>query len=168
MARHLGPIYSIHRNYFHPRYFMSVGDWSVNLWEDELKNPIMSTRYHNSLLTDGCWSPSRPGLFFVTRKDGWLDIWDFYYRQNEVAISHKVSDSSLTCIKLNKVTGISQVGTNHPNQGKFCAIGDNNETITLLKLCESLYRPQHEESNVIQEIFDREKKREDQLKKYNL
>ena len=94
---------------------MSIGDWSVNLWEDELKVPIMSTRYHQSLLTDGCWSPSRPGLFFVTRKDGWLDIWDFYYRQNEVALSHKVSDSALTCIKLNKVTGISQIGTSHPN-----------------------------------------------------
>lgn len=107
LIKHFGPIYTIRRNYFHPRYFFSVGDWCVNLWEDELKNPIMSTRYHSSLLTDGCWSPSRPGLFFVTRKDGWLDIWDFYYRQNEVALSHKVSDSSLTCIKLNKVTGIS-------------------------------------------------------------
>ena len=61
---------------------MSIGDWSVNLWEDELKTPIMYTRYHSNFLTDGCWSPSRPGLFFVTRKDGWLDIWDYYYRQN--------------------------------------------------------------------------------------
>ena len=52
------------------------------------------------------------------------------------------------------------MGTNHPNQGKFCAVGDSNETITLLKLCDSLYKPQHEEKNVIQEIFDREKRRE--------
>jgi dynein intermediate chain 2 len=77
------------------------------MWEDDLKVPIMHSRYHGALLSDGCWSPSRPGLFFVTRKDGWLDVWDYYYRQNEVAISHKVSDGALTCIGINKVTGIS-------------------------------------------------------------
>lgn len=30
-----------------------------------------------------------------------MDIWDLYYRQNEFAYSHKVSDSALTCIKIN-------------------------------------------------------------------
>lgn len=50
------------------------------IWEDDLKVPIMHSRYHGALLSDGCWSPSRPGLFFITRKDGWLDVWDYYYR----------------------------------------------------------------------------------------
>jgi len=59
---------------------MSIGDWSVNLWEDELKVPIMSTRYHKNLISDATWSPARPGLFFIARRDGWLDIWDYYYR----------------------------------------------------------------------------------------
>ena len=79
-GRHLGPIYNIKRNPFNYRYFMSVADWSVNLWEEEVRTPIMKTCYHNSYLTDGCWSPVRPGLFFVTRRDGWLDIWDYFYR----------------------------------------------------------------------------------------
>lgn len=29
-------------------------------------------------------------MFFVTRMDGVVDIWDYFYRQNEVAYSHKV------------------------------------------------------------------------------
>jgi dynein intermediate chain 2 len=41
----------------------------------------MQTRYHSSYLTSGCWSPSRAGLFFLTRMDGFLDVWDFFYRQ---------------------------------------------------------------------------------------
>ena len=45
-GRHLGPIYRIRRNPFNPRFFLSIGDWSVNLWEDELKTPIMHSRYH--------------------------------------------------------------------------------------------------------------------------
>lgn len=80
LGRHLGPVYSIMRNPVYPRFFMSVGDWSVNVWEEEEKTPIIKTRYHPSYLTDGCWAPNRPGLFFVTRrvslyfnkKIGWL------------------------------------------------------------------------------------------------
>lgn len=128
----------------------------------------MGSRYHNSLLMDGCWSPSRPGLFFVTRKDGWLDIWDYYYRQNEPALSQKISDSSLTSIKLNVVTGTSQIGNYSPDVGKYCAIGDAAETIILLQLCDSLHKPQHEERAVISEIFEREKSREENLKKQRL
>lgn len=128
----------------------------------------MSTSYHNSFLSDGCWSPTRPGVFFVTRKNGWLDIWDFYYKQNEKALSHKVSNAPLSCLKINNVTGMTQVGGVHPDIGKFCAVGDNDETITLLKLCKSLYRPQSDEKVITNEIFDRERVREDLLKKQKL
>jgi dynein intermediate chain 2, axonemal len=68
------------RNPAHPKYFLSVGDWTAKIWSEELKSPIMQTRYHSSYLTDGCWSPSRAGLFYLTRLDGFLDVWDFYYR----------------------------------------------------------------------------------------
>lgn len=164
MGRHLGPVYSIKRNPFNYKYFLSVGDWSVSIWEEEMRTPIMRTRYHSSYLTDGCWAPQRPGVFFVTRKDGWLDIWDYYYRQNEVAFSHKVSNASLTAIKLNTVTGTNMIGLTHPDVGKYAAIGDNNGTITLLELCQSLYEPQFQEKEIITEIFEREKKREEHLK----
>ena len=165
MGRHLGPVYSLMRNPLYPRYFMSVGDWSVKIWEEEEKNAIINTRYHPSYLTDGCWAPNRPGLFFVTRRDGWLDIWDYFYRQNEVALSHKVADASLTCLKLNTVTGSSQIGVSHPNVGKYCAIGDSDGTITLLELCPSLYEVQPKEKDVIDEIFKREKAKESALKR---
>lgn len=49
------------------------------------------SQYHNAYLTSGCFSPTRAGVFFVTRTDGVVDIWDYYYRQNEVAYSHKAS-----------------------------------------------------------------------------
>ena len=99
-----------------------------------MKTPIIRTRYHNAYLSDGTWSPSRPGVFFVTRRDGWMDVWDYFYRQNEIAFSHKVSDTALTCIKIN-TTG----GGNQNIVGKFAAIGDQHGTVTLLELCDSLY-----------------------------
>lgn len=79
-GRHHGPIYSMQRNPAHTKYFMTIGDWSAKIWSEEIKSPIMQTRYHESYLTDGCWSPSRPGIFYLTRMDGFLDVWDIFYR----------------------------------------------------------------------------------------
>jgi dynein intermediate chain 2 len=123
-GKHHGPIYALQRNPFAPKYFMSVGDWTSKIWSEELKTPIMQTKYHDSYLTDGCWSPQRPGLFYLTRMDGFIDIWDFYYRQNEVAYSQKISDNPLTCISI---------------KGPRAALGDSEGSITLLSLCPSLY-----------------------------
>ena len=41
-------------------------------------------------------TPLSTGVFFVTRMDGVVDIWDYFYRQNEVAYSHKVGDCMLS------------------------------------------------------------------------
>ena len=110
----------------------------------------MQTRYHSSYLTDGCWSPSRPGLFFLTRMDGFLDVWDFFYRQNEVAYSQKVSDAVLTSIQIN---------------GSMAAIGDSDGTVSMMSMCRTLYdhtlNPREKE--IMGAIFERETKREKNL-----
>lgn len=156
-GKHLGPVYSINRSLPNLRYFLSVGDWNAKIWNEELKTPIIRTKYHGSYLSDGCFSPIRPGVFFLVRKDGWLDVWDYYYRQNEVAFTHKVSDTALTCIKLNYHIN------NHPSAGKYCAIGDQDGTVTLIELCDSLYQMQPREKDIISEMFERESKKEKML-----
>ena len=42
----------------------------------------------------------RPGVFLTTRADGYLDIWDFFDKQSEPALSFHVSDSSLASLRL--------------------------------------------------------------------
>jgi len=147
-GKHHGPIYSIQRNPVHPKFFLTIGDWTAKIWSEELQShPIMSTRYHNAYLTDGCWSPLRPGLFFLTRTDGFLDVWDFYYRQNEVAYSQKVSDSMLTSISI---------------CGSMAAIGDADGTVSMTSLSRNLWDPslQPKEKEIMGQIFDRETRRE--------
>lgn len=130
------------------KYFLSVGDWCAKVWSEELKSPIMQTRYHSAYLTDGCWSPTRCGLFYLTRIDGFLDVWDFYYRQNEVAYSQKISDSPLTSISVNQ---------------NMAAIGDAEGTVSIIQLCKPLYETTPKEKEVMQQIFDREFRREKNL-----
>merc|ERR1711998_283556 len=113
--------------------------------------PIITTKYHSAYLTSGCWSPTRAGVFFVTRMDGVVDIWDYFYRQNEVVYSHKVGDTDLSCI------AVSNQG------GKYVAVGDTNGTVSLLELCDSLAAPQTNEKMAISNMFDREMKQEKYL-----
>ena len=149
-GKHHGPVYALQRNPAHTKFFMSVGDWTAKIWSEELKTPIMQTRYHSSYLTNGCWSPTRCGLFFLTRMDGFLDVWDFFYRQNEVAYSQKISDSPLTSISVMQ---------------NMAAIGDAEGTVSMMSLCRSLYDQtlQPKEKEIMASIFDREFRREKNL-----
>lgn len=42
-------------------------------------------------LSDGAWSPVRPAVFFTTKMDGTLDIWDLVFKQCDPALSLKVT-----------------------------------------------------------------------------
>jgi dynein intermediate chain 2 len=41
-------------------------------------------------LTDAQWSPVRPGVFFTTKMDGTLDVWDFIFKQNDPILNVQV------------------------------------------------------------------------------
>lgn len=119
------------------------------MWcEEGVFNPIMQTRYHQAYLTDGCWSPTRPGVFYLTRMDGFLDVWDFHYRQNEISYSQKVSDAVLTSIRI---------------QQHLAAIGDSDGTVSLLNLSKALAEAIPNEKEAMTSIFDREFRREKNL-----
>jgi len=82
--------------------------------------------------------------------DGFLDVWDFFYRQNEVAYSQKVSDAVLTCLQIN---------------GSMAAIGDSDGTVSMMSMCRTLYdhtlNPREKE--IMGTIFERETRREKNL-----
>ena len=48
-----------------------------------------------SYMTDGCWSPVRPAVFFTTKKDGTLDVWDYLFKQNDPTLSIQVRSYSI-------------------------------------------------------------------------
>ena len=54
-----------------------------------------------SYLTDGCWSPVRPAVFYTTKMDGTLDIWDFIFKQNDPTLSLQVNYSTAKDVRQN-------------------------------------------------------------------
>jgi len=149
-GRHFGPVYSVKRNPFHVKYFLSVGDWCAKLWMEEPKGPMLQTPFYPSYISAAAWSPTRPGVFFLTRHDGRLETWDYFYRMNEVSLSQKVSDAALTSLSVQ-------------SQGTLAAVGDSEGVVTLLRLCDALAQPGPNEKNVVGQILERETKREKNL-----
>ena len=100
-----------------------------------------------SYLTDGCWSPTRPSVFFTTKMDGTLDIWDIMHKQNDPVLSVQVCDEPLHSIRVH-------------DQGHLVAAGSQNGMTTLLDLCSGLSSMERNEKNIVSAIFERETKRE--------
>ena len=47
-------------------------------------------RENMSYMTDGCWSPVRPAVFFTTKMNGTVDVWDYLFKQNDPTLSIQV------------------------------------------------------------------------------
>lgn len=144
---HVGPVYSVKRSPFFQKIFLTVGDWTARLWSEDLRVPIMTTKNHRSYLMAGCWSPTRPGVFFTTKRDGTLDVWDYLYKQKDVTLSVNVSDSPLYSIKVTE-------------NGRYVACGSKDGRTTLLELNSGLYTIQPNEKQSLQATFELETRRE--------
>ncbi|XP_066560553.1 dynein axonemal intermediate chain 2 isoform X2 [Amia ocellicauda] len=145
---HHGPIYALQRNPFFPKNFLTVGDWTARIWSEDIKeSSIMWTKYHMANLTDGCWSPVRPSVFFTVKMDGTLDVWDFLFKQNDPTLSLKVCDEALYSLQVQ-------------DNGRFLACGSQLGTATLLEISPGLCTLQRNEKALATAMFERETKRE--------
>ncbi|XP_061782871.1 dynein axonemal intermediate chain 2 [Nerophis lumbriciformis] len=145
---HHGPVYALQRNPFFPKNFLTVGDWRARIWSEDIKeSSIMWTKYQMSYLTDACWSPVRPSVFFTVKTDGVLDIWDVLFKQNDPTLSVKVCDEALYSLRV------------HDN-GRLVACGSQQGTATILEICSGLSSLQKNEKSQMAEMFEREAKRE--------
>uniref|UniRef100_A0AAR2JBL9 Dynein, axonemal, intermediate chain 2b n=2 Tax=Pygocentrus nattereri TaxID=42514 RepID=A0AAR2JBL9_PYGNA len=145
---HHGPIYALQRNPFFPKNFLTVADWTARIWSEDIReSSIMWTKYHTASLSDGCWSPVRPSVFFTVKMDGTLDVWDFLFKQNDPTLSLKVCDEALYSIRVQ-------------DNGRFLACGSQLGTTTLLEISSGLCTLQKNEKALAAMMFERETKRE--------
>ncbi|XP_068602941.1 dynein axonemal intermediate chain 2 [Brachionichthys hirsutus] len=145
---HHGPVYALQRNPFFPKNFLTVGDWTARIWSEDVKeSSIMWTEYQMSFLTDGCWSPVRPSVFFTVKMDGVLDVWDVLFKQNRPTLSFKVCDEALYSLRVQ-------------DRGRLVACGSQGGGVTLLEICAGLSSLQKNDKSSLAAMFERETKRE--------
>jgi dynein intermediate chain 2 len=147
---HCGPVYALTRNAYFPKFYVTVGDWCVKVWNDEIRTPILTSKCSKSYVTDAIWSPTRPGVFVSTKLDGTLDVWDIFSRQNDPTLSLQVDADALRCVKIQEA-------------GSYVATGSADGKTYMLELNEGLSNIQPGEKVAVLNMLERESKREKNL-----
>jgi dynein intermediate chain 2, axonemal len=91
----------------------------------------------------GSWSLSRPGVFFTTRQDGVLDVWDIYFKHQEPTLQVQVSDKPLTCLA-------------NTTSGEHLVIGNQGGSCSVLQLSSSMWMSPKEEKAAVNAMLERE------------
>lgn len=145
---HHGPIWSVQRNPAFLKNFLTVGDWTARVWSEDCKeSSIIWTSYQKTKLTRGAWSPTKPSVFYTTRVDGTLDVWDILVRQKDACLSIKVCDDAIHGLKC------------HEN-GEVVAVGNDVGTTYIIEIAEKLVRASKNDKAYLTAMFERESRRE--------
>ncbi|XP_022235342.1 dynein intermediate chain 3, ciliary-like [Limulus polyphemus] len=120
----------------------------LQIWSEDIReSSILSTRNFDQALTAGCWSPSRPSVFFVTKSNGYLDVWDILFKQIDPTLSIKVADEALASVGVHE-------------EGHLVACGSDKGVVSLLKLSSALSNMNKNDKALMTSLLDRESRRE--------
>eukprot|EP00756_Hemistasia_phaeocysticola_P056784 Hpha_TRINITY_DN3338_c0_g1::TRINITY_DN3338_c0_g1_i1::g.172255::m.172255/K11143/DNAI2; dynein intermediate chain 2, axonemal len=125
---HHGPVCAVRRNPQVPKAFVSCGDWTVRVWHENLRSPVIVSRYQRSCLVDVAWHPSQAGVFVSAQMNGGIDVWNIACKQIDPLLSVSVTADRLHCLRL------------HPG-GELAAAGSMTGRTHLLRLPRRLIEP---------------------------
>lgn len=149
-AAHDGPIATLQRSPFFRDIILTVGGWTFAIWKEGVTSgPLLQSASHLMKLTRGHWSPSRPGVFFITKTDGNVDVWDLLDRSHEPSLTQNVTASPITTIAPHQVSSKQQL----------LAVGDSVGTLHVMEVPWNLRHPSSNEAVAMENFFEREMKR---------
>jgi WD40 repeat protein len=147
---HSGPVLCMERSPFFKDIVLSVGGWSFSLWKEGCETgPIVSSGNSSVQLNGGVWSPTRPGVFFIIKANGNIDVWDLLEKSHEPSHSQNISSHPLTAI-----TPVAFSYKHH-----LLAVGDQVGTLHILEVPWSIRQPSSSEYPIIESLFEREASR---------
>jgi len=147
---HDGPVVSLNRSPFFKDVLLSVGGWTLALWKEGVSSgPILVSASSSVKMSCGIWSPTRPGVFFIAKVDGCIDVWDLLDRTHEPTLTQSVSPTAITNIYPFQVTQKQQL----------IAVGDMAGTLHILEIPWSLRQASATEVNGVSNYIEREVKR---------
>ncbi|NXI64177.1 WDR63 protein, partial [Anseranas semipalmata] len=154
---HEEAVNTVQRSPFFKDIVLTVGGWNFAIWKEGVTDgPIFQSSSTAKKYTTGHWSLTRPGVFFIGREDGNIDIWDLLKKTHEPSHFQNISKSMITCIS----PWIAS-----PTQ-QFLAVSDDSGVLHVLEICQILsHSSSNEEVNVL-DYFEREVKHLKNNKKY--
>ncbi|NXG03434.1 WDR63 protein, partial [Sakesphorus luctuosus] len=148
-ALHSETINTLQRSPFFKDIFLSIGGRNFAIWKEGVTNgPILQSSCSAGRYTAGQWSLTRPGVFFIGRDDGNIDIWDLLKKTHEPSHFQNISKSVITFIS----PWIAS-----PEQ-HFLSVSDDLGVLHVLEICQKLSHPSSNEHENVLDYFEREVK----------
>ncbi|KAM4873171.1 dynein axonemal intermediate chain 3 isoform 2-T2 [Thomomys bottae] len=146
---HDGAVHTVQRSPFFNDIILTVGGWNLAIWkEDIMTGPLLQSCCAPKRYTSGHWSLTRPGVFYIGREDGYIDIWDILEKTHEPAQSQNICITMITYIK----------PWTYSAKQQFVAIADYYGTLHILEIPWTLSRPSANELSSVNYYFERELK----------
>ncbi|KAJ3109442.1 WD repeat-containing protein 63 [Phlyctochytrium planicorne] len=152
LSCHFGPISDLQRSPFFPDILLSVGGWSFHIWKEKVTSgPLLSSGPSSSYVISGRWSPTRPGVFFISKANGQIEVWDLLDRSHLPSTVQNVSSIAVSNIAIHQYPGKSGF--------QFIAAGDDEGTLHILEVPRNLSKPNKNEQSFVRAFFEREVRR---------
>ncbi|XP_055978831.1 dynein axonemal intermediate chain 3 [Sorex fumeus] len=148
-AVHDGSVHTVQRSPFYKDIILTIGGWNLAIWKEGVTaGPLLQSSCSAKRYTSGHWSLTRPGVFYVGREDGYIDIWDLLEKTHEPAHSQNICITNITFIKPWTFSAKQQ----------FVAIADFYGTLHILEIPWSLSHASSNEISSMNHYFEREVK----------
>ncbi|XP_031139846.1 WD repeat-containing protein 63 isoform X1 [Sander lucioperca] len=146
---------TVQRSPFFKDIILTAGSWNFAIWkEGVMDGPIILSAISEQVCTVGCWSLSRPAVFFIGKEDGSIEVWNLLEKTNEpVQIHSHVTNAKITCIKPWAAS----------SKQHFLAVTDDIGMVRVFEIPKTLYVPSRSESLNVKKYFELE---EDRLKDF--
>ena len=144
---HYGPVYSLHRHPTEAKYFLTASDWSVRVYTEDNKTPLINLPAQPHYITSALWGHGRSSVIFTGDATGGVQAWDLTQSLCEPVCSLQVADSSIYTMAIEA-------------SGEYIMTGSSNGTATLLQLNDALKNPLNpNEKQTFNGMLSREAKR---------
>ncbi|XP_048670947.1 dynein axonemal intermediate chain 3 isoform X1 [Marmota marmota marmota] len=146
---HDGAVHTVQRSPFYNDIVLTIGGWNVAIWkEGVMYGPLLQSCCSPKRYTSGHWSLTRPGVFYIGREDGYIDVWDLLEKTHEPALSQNICITMITNIK----------PWTFSSKQQFIAIADYYGTLHILEIPWTLSHPSINEIASVNHYFEREVK----------
>ncbi|KFQ85654.1 WD repeat-containing protein 63, partial [Phoenicopterus ruber ruber] len=146
---HTETVNTLQRSPFFKDVVLSIGGRNFAIWKEGVTNgPILQSSCSAGRYTAGQWSLTRPGVFFIGRDDGNIDIWDLLKKTHEPSHFQSISESMITFIS----PWIAS------SKQHFLAVSDDLGVLRVLEICQTLSHPSRNEHANVLDYFEREVK----------
>ncbi|NWV08011.1 WDR63 protein, partial [Ptilonorhynchus violaceus] len=145
---HNETINTLQKSPFFKDIFLSIGGPNFAIWKEGVTNgPILQSSCSAGRYTAGQWSLTRPGVFFIGKDNGNIDIWDLLKKTHEPTHFQNISKSIITFISPWSAS-----------EQHFLAVSDDLGVLHILEICQTLCHPSSNEHANVLDYFEREVK----------